>query len=173
MKNLKTLLVGAGMFVASTGLATAASVTGNLNVALTLSTFCSMNATGSNPLALTFPTAANLTQPVSSTAATVLNVTCSAGTVYTIKLGDGLNRITNGDRQLAREGGAGTESKIPYKLSRQANGVEEWVPGTAFAPTAPGSGAAQPFQIWGLIPATTATLIPGTYKDTVVITVDY
>lgn len=169
MKHMRSFLAGAGLLVASTGLASAATVGGNLNVALTISTFCSVIS----PPALTFPTTGTLTQPVSSTAATTLNVTCSAGTSYSIKLGDGANRIAGGDRQLVREGGANTESKIPYKLSRQANGVEEWVPGTAFSPTAPGSGAAQPFSIWGYIPATTATLIPGTYKDTVVITVDY
>ena len=173
MKHLKTLLIGAGVLVASTGLASAATATGNLNVAVTISSFCSMNATSGSPLGLAFPTSGSLTQPVSTAAAVILNVTCSAGTPYTIKLGDGLNKATSGDRQMAREGGATTESKIPYKLSRQANGVEEWVPGTAFTPTSPGSGAAQAFSIWGYIPATSSTLVVGTYKDTVVVTIDY
>ncbi|MFM8699897.1 MAG: spore coat U domain-containing protein [Hyphomicrobiales bacterium] len=172
MKHLKTILAGAALLAAGAGTASAATVTGNLNVALTLSTFCSMNASGTAPLALTFPTAANLTQPVGTTTAAILNVTCSAGTVYSIKLGNGLNK-TGADRQLARDGGGNTENKVPYKLSRQANGVEEWVPDVAFTPTSPGSGVAQPFNIWGFIPATSAVLLPGTYKDTVVITLDY
>jgi spore coat protein U-like protein len=171
MKHLKTLLVGAGLLVASTGLASAATATGNLNVAVTISSFCSMNATAGLPLNLTFPTTGNLTQPVASAAATILNVTCSAGTPYTIKLGEGLNKLTDGDRQMVRAGGT---LKIPYKLSRQALGVEEWGPGAAFTPTSPGSGAAQAFSIFGYIPAIGGTQpTPGTYTDTVVITIDY
>ena len=171
MKHLKTLLVGAGLLLASTGLASAATATGNLNVAVTISSFCSMNATAGSPLNLTFPTTGTLTQPVASAAATILNVTCSAGTPYTIKLGEGLNKLTDGDRQMVRAGGT---LKIPYKLSRQALGVEEWGPGAAFTPTSPGSGAAQAFSIFGYIPAIVGTQpTPGTYTDTVVITIDY
>jgi spore coat protein U-like protein len=171
MKHLKTLLVGAGLLLASTGLASAATATGNLNVAVTISSFCSMNATAGSPLNLTFPTTGTLTQPVASAAATILNVTCSAGTPYTIKLGEGLNKLTDGDRQMVRAGGT---LKIPYKLSRQALGVEEWGPGAAFTPTSPGSGAAQAFSIFGYIPAIGGTQpTPGTYTDTVVITIDY
>ena len=171
MNHLKTLLVGAGLLVASTGLASAATATGNLNVAVTISSFCSMNATAGSPLNLTFPTTGTLTQPVASAAATILNVTCSAGTPYTIKLGEGLNKLTDGDRQMVRAGGT---LKIPYKLSRQALGVEEWGPGAAFTPTSPGSGAAQAFSIFGYIPAIVGTQpTPGTYTDTVVITIDY
>jgi outer membrane usher protein len=171
MKHLKTLLVGAGLLVASTGLASAATTTGNLNVAVTISSFCSMNATAGSPLNLAFPTTGTLTQPVASAAATILNVTCSAGTPYTIKLGEGLNKLTDGDRQMVR---AGQAVKIPYKLSRQALGVDEWGPGAVFTPTSPGSGAAQAFSIFGYIPAIVGTQpTPGTYNDTVVITIDY
>ena len=171
MKHLKTLLVGAGLLAASTGLASAATTTGNLNVAVTISSFCSMNATAGSPLNLTFPATGTLTQPVASAAAATLNVTCSAGTPYTIKLGEGLDRVAGGDRQMVRAGGA---VKIPYKLSRQALGVEEWGPGAAFTPTSPGSGAAQAFSIFGYIPAIVGTQpTPGTYTDTVVITIDY
>jgi spore coat protein U-like protein len=68
----------------------------------------------------------------------------------------------------------GGETKIPYKLSRQANGVEEWVPDTYLTPAKSGSGAAQAFNIWGYIPAITATQPGvGSYKDTVIITIDY
>lgn len=174
MKHLKTLLVGAGVLVASTGLASAATATGNLNVALTVSSFCSINASAGSPLGLTFPTAGTLAQPVSTAAATVLNVTCSAGTAYKIKLGTGLNRVTDGDRQMVKEGGVAADPKIIYKLSRQANGVEEWLPDTFFTPLNPGSGAAQAFNIWGYIPAITGTQPGvGTYRDTVLITIDY
>ncbi len=171
MKLLKTLLVGAGLLAASTGLVSAATATGNLNVALTVSSFCSINASAGSPLGLTFPTAGTLAQPVSTAAATVLNVTCSAGTAYKIKLGTGLDRLTDGDRQMKKDGG---DTKIAYKLSRQANGVEEWVPDTYFTPANPGSGAAQAFNIWGYIPAITGTQPGvGTYRDTVTITIDY
>jgi len=171
MKLLKTLLVGAGLLAASTGLASASTATGNLNVAVTISSFCSMNATSGSPLSLTFPTTGSLTQPVASAAATTLNVTCSAGTAYKIKLGTGLDRVTDGDRQMKKDGG---DTKISYKLSRQANGVEEWVPDTYFTPANSGSGAAQAFNIWGYIPAITGTQPGvGSYKDTVIITIDY
>lgn len=174
MKHLKTLLVGAGLLAASTGLASAATATGNLSVAITISSFCSINASAASPLGLTFPTAGTLAQPVSTAAATVLNVTCSAGTAYRIKLGTGLNRVTDGDRQMVKDGGVSTDTKIPYKLSRQANGVEEWAPDTFFTPVNSGSGAAQAFNIWGYIPAITGTQPSvGTYKDTVVINIDY
>ena len=69
---------------------------------------------------------------------------------------------------------AGGTVKIPYKLSRQALGVEEWGPGATFTPTSPGSGSAQAFSIFGYIPAIVGTQpTPGTYTDTVVITIDY
>jgi len=171
MKLLKTLLVGAGLLAASTGLASAATATGNLSVALTISSFCSINGSATSPLGLTFPTAGTLAQPVSTAAATVLNVTCSAGTAYKIKLGTGLDRLTDGDRQMKKDGG---DTKIAYKLSRQANGVEEWLPDTFFTPLNPGSGAAQAFNIWGYIPTITGTQPGvGTYRDTVLITIDY
>ena len=50
----------------------------------------------------------------------------------------------------------------------------KWVPDTYFTPANPGSGAAQAFNIWGYIPAITGTQPGvGSYKDTVVITIDY
>ena len=84
---------------------------------------------------------------------------------------NGLDRLTDGDRQMKKDGG---DTKIAYKLSRQANGVEEWVPDTYFTPANSGSGAAQAFNIWGYIPAITGTQPGvGSYKDTVIITIDY
>ncbi len=167
MKHLKTLLVGAGVLLASTGLASAATATGNLNVALTLNSSCSVAGA-----TLTFPNSSSLAAPVQSAAAVTVNVTCSAGTSYTLAVGSGGNRIPSGDRQMAKDGGAATDPKIPYKLSRAAGGIDEYLPGVASASII-GTGAAQAYSIFGFVPAMVTTPSVGTYKDTVVITIDY
>ena len=167
MKHLKTLLVGAGVLVASTGLASAATTPPvNMPISLVIGSSCSVTAA-----AMTFPATFSLTTAVSSPAA-IVAVTCSSGTSYTMTIGPGANRIPNGNRQLKRDGALDTDTKIPYTLTRVTGGNDEYPVGTP-TPTLTGTGAAQNYNIFGFIPVMATTPAVGTYRDTVAITVDY
>ena len=167
MKLLKTLLVGAGLLAASTGLASAATTPPvNMPISLAIVSSCSVTAA-----LMTFPATFSLTTAVSSPAA-IVAVTCSSGTSYTMTIGPGANRIPNGNRQLKRDGATDTDTKIPYTLTRVTGGNDEYPVGTP-TPTLTGTGAAQNYNIFGFIPVMATTPTVGTYRDTVAITVDY
>ena len=78
MKHLKTLLVGAGLLVASTGLASAQSY--NLNASIVITKSCTLPAGGS-VFTLGFPNSGSLQGQTIAATGSTLNVNCTAGTV--------------------------------------------------------------------------------------------
>ncbi|BCH28968.1 hypothetical protein MesoLjLc_08980 [Mesorhizobium sp. L-8-10] len=100
-------------------------------------------------------------------AASGLGVTCTQGTAYTV----GLNNGVTGTGPMARRMTKGAEAVV-YGLYKDTGRTQPWgnsggelVPGT-------GSGATQNLPVYGRVPAQT-TPSPGTYTDTVVVTVTY
>lgn len=104
-------------------------------------------------------------------ATTTLSVTCSNQTTYNIGLDSGLN---GGGSVTARKmkGGPANEL-ISYSMSTNSARSTNW--GNTIATdtvSATGSGSAQSYTIYGRVPPQT-TPQPGTYTDTVTLTVTY
>ncbi|MCU4502465.1 spore coat U domain-containing protein [Acinetobacter sp. WU_MDCI_Abxe161] len=111
------------------------------------------------------------------TAQGAVNTTCNFGTPYSIYLGNGNNRITGGFRRMVNS----NNEFIPYQLYKDSNYSTVWdatggvtsVGGTGGV-SKTGTGSAQSTPVYGKIPQGTAIASrPGTYSDSVVVTVTY
>lgn len=98
-----------------------------------------------------------------------VTATCTPGTTYTISLGGGTANAAPTARKMAK----GAET-ITYGLYKDVNHTQPWgdaaTPGSTVAGT--GNGAAQVLTVYGRVPPQT-TPTPGTYTDTVVVTLTY
>ncbi len=102
-------------------------------------------------------------------AATTLQVTCSATTPYTISLDGGLSGATDPTaRKMTR-----SSQSVTYGLYQDAARSLPWgntIGSNTVAAT--GTGLSQPFWVYGRV-AQQTTPGPGTYTDTIVVTVTY
>lgn len=132
------------------------------NVTATNASTCSVSAT-----ALDFGTVGVLQGATDG--ASTLAVSCALATPYTIGLNGGNAAATNPAQRKMSNGG----EQITYGLYRDAARSQLWG-NTAGVDTAAGtgSGIGQAFTVYGRMPAQT-TPSPGTYTDTIVITVTY
>ncbi|GAM30110.1 putative biofilm synthesis domain protein [Acinetobacter calcoaceticus] len=111
------------------------------------------------------------------TAQGAVNSTCNFGTPYSIYLGDGNNRIAGGFRRMT----SGNNEFIPYQLYKDSNYSTVWDAtggvtnvGGAGGVSKTGSGSAQTTPVYGKIPqGTSIASTPGSYSDSVVVTVTY
>ncbi|WP_046791848.1 spore coat protein U domain-containing protein [Tatumella morbirosei] len=101
---------------------------------------------------------------------------CNYGTAYTIYLGDGNNRISGSYRRMAYG-----SYLMPYQLYKDSTYSSVWdatggttATGGSGGVTSSGTGANQTFVVYGQIPkGVTLPTVPGSYTDTVVVTVTY
>jgi spore coat protein U-like protein len=106
-----------------------------------------------------------------------VNTTCNFGTPYSIYLGDGNNRISGGFRRMVNS----NNEFIPYQLYKDSNYSTVWDAtggvtsvGGAGGVSKTGTGSAQSTPVYGKIPqGTSIASRPGTYSDSVVVTVTY
>ncbi|QXB46309.1 Csu type fimbrial protein [Acinetobacter seifertii] len=106
-----------------------------------------------------------------------VNTTCNSGTPYSIYLGDGNNRISGGFRRMANS----NNEFIPYQLYKDAAYSSVWDAtggvnsvGGPGGVSGTGTGNAQTTTVYGKIPqGTTIASRPGSYSDSVVVTVTY
>lgn len=111
------------------------------------------------------------------TAQGAINSTCNYGTPYSIYLGDGNNRIAGGFRRMINS----NNEFIPYQLYKDSNYSTVWDAtggvtnvGGAGGVSGTGTGNAQTTPVYGKIPqGTSIASRPGTYSDSVVVTVTY
>ena len=104
-----------------------------------------------------------------SNGATSINTTCSALTPYTVWLGGGLLNIAN---PAARQMQSGA-NRLTYGIYRDSNRTLDWgsTPGVdVFSDS--GLGGLVSTQVYGRVQSQ-ATPPPGTYTDTVVVTINY
>ncbi|WP_366936220.1 spore coat protein U domain-containing protein [uncultured Nitratireductor sp.] len=96
-----------------------------------------------------------------------VDVRCTPGSAYTIALNGGNAGAPPTERKMTK----GSET-VTYGLYRDAARSQPW--GTEVGTTVPGSGngAGQSFTVYGRVPPQN-TPSPGTYVDTVVVTVTY
>ncbi|AEG58266.1 spore coat U domain-containing protein [Sinorhizobium meliloti] len=98
-----------------------------------------------------------------------VSVTCTPGTTYTVSLNGG----TTNSPPTARKMSKGTET-VTYGLYKDAARSQPWgdatTPGSTVAGA--GNGLVQQLTVYGRVPPQT-TPSPGTYTDTVVVTLTY
>jgi spore coat protein U-like protein len=170
MRAAIVIAVSVGGFLFRGAPAQALNQTNNLTVQMVISASCTINAA-----TLTFPSASGtslLTTAV--TANTTVSVTCTSTSPYAIGMGQGNNysggnRMTNGTNFL------------PYGLYVDAGYTHPWTTAasnntcttTNSCYLGTGSGQPQPISIYGQVPTVTTAPAPGTYSDTVLMTITY
>ncbi|MDP2738278.1 MAG: spore coat U domain-containing protein [Pseudorhodobacter sp.] len=98
-----------------------------------------------------------------------IDVTCTANSDFDIGLGYGFYGTGPNDRQMRDTGG----NQIGYGLYQDAARSITWAElGDGAAQPGTGSGAGQSFTVYGRVPAQ-PTPPPGSYSDTVVVTITY
>lgn len=100
---------------------------------------------------------------------TTLNVTCTSGAPYTVKLSAGANPSTAGDINTRRMKN-GASDYVGYNLYSDSPGGTAWDNTTGVSRS--GTGSAEAITVYGRV-AAQATPPAGTYTDTVTVTVSY
>jgi spore coat protein U-like protein len=164
---LKTALLSAVLGCVVLGLTSTSTVaqtnpaTTTFNVTATVLKDCIVSAT-----ALPF---GNYTGAVVNASSTV-TVTCTSGTTYTVGLNPGLTTgatVTTRQMGITQPAGGLNYSLLTtsYTGANWGNSSGSWVSGT-------GSGAAQALTVYGVLPAA-QYVPPGSYTDTIAVTVTY
>ena len=160
---LKSLLLAAPLLLIP-GMASAQTATTQFNVQITIAGECQINSAEN----LDFGNAGVLGANVD--AASDVEVLCTSSTPFDLGLDEGLGTGASVDTRLMTGPGAAT---IQYALYRNAARTVLWgetVGVDTLAGT--GTGAAQSFTVYGRVPPQAAPA-PGTYTDTVTLTLTY
>jgi spore coat protein U-like protein len=151
--------------------AQAGTQTNNLTVQITITASCTINAS-----TLTFPaTAGTALTGAAVTGSTTVSVTCTNTSPYSIGMGQGAN-YSGGSNRMASGG-----NFLPYTLYVDAAYTHPWTTGATNSTCTTanqcylgtGSGSAQSISIYGQVPTTASAPAPGTYSDTVLMTITY
>lgn len=107
---------------------------------------------------------------------TTIAVRCPVGTAYNIGLRPSNGNSTGGGVMQGSGGGSAPAATLPYQLRRGSASGQVW--GNTASPSGPGngvggtgSGAEQTFPVFVSVPST--NVAPGTYRDTVIVTVHF
>lgn len=149
----------------SGGAASAASVTDQFDVTITITDSCEITTP---PNDLDFGSYGLLLSDKTGT--TSIGVTCTSGLDYDIGLDAGANPSTGGDTNTRRMTNSG--NFVSYDL-KKPDGTTHW--GNTISTdtlSSTGTGDAQSFTVNGLVPAQT-TPPAATYTDTITVTVTY
>lgn len=162
MKKLSLLLAALLPLLAQAGTA------GNsFQVTATVTSACTVSGTTLNFGASIDPLAAATPLDATST----LSVQCTNTTPYTVSLNAGVNAggASNFGSRLMKSG----SNTLGYQLYLDAGRATVWGDGTASSTSAgTGTGSAQTLTIYGRLPSL-ANVVPGSYTDTVTVTVSY
>jgi spore coat protein U-like protein len=131
-------------------------------VTATDTTNCSVNAS-----TLNFGSVGVLRSAVDATSS--ITVTCTNALPYTVALDGGLSGASNPSQRVMSQ----ASQNITYGLYRDSARAQPWGDSVGTnAAAGSGSGLAQTLTVYGRVPAQT-TPSPGTYSDTVVVTISY
>ena len=146
----------------SISIAQAATATGQFNVTLTLQAECRLTSTSN----VAFGTSGAITTPLTATGSVV--VQCTNTTPFNVGLNAGTGSGATVTNRLMSSGG----STIGYALYRDAGRTQNWgnTVGTD-TQSGTGTGAAQTLTVYGSVPVPATLPAPGTYTDTVQVTV--
>ena len=149
----------------------AGTSTANLTVQVTVTASCTINASTLNFGTVAGTVLATTLQSGSTTVA----VTCTNSSPYSIAMDNGQN-VSGAQRRMANGG-----NFINYNLYTDSAHTYPWTTATSsttctttndcFLGT--GNGSSQTVNIYGTVPATSTAPTPGTYSDTVTMTITY
>jgi len=146
----------------------ATTTTSSLGVSATVVSSCVVSGATLNFGSAIDPTSASL--PID--ASTTMTVQCTATTPYSVALNAGLNAgsATNFSARAMKSGSL----TLGYQLYADTLRTVVWGDGTSLSGVLPGvgTGSNQTLTIYGRLPSLTGT-VPGTYTDTVTVTVTY
>jgi len=154
----------AACLLLSAGASQATTTTTTFNVTITLVNTCTINSAST----LSFGGSVgvlNTNIPATST----ISVTCTTGAAYDIGLDAGTGTGATVAARKMTSGG----STVTYSLYKEVGHTNVW--GTTIGTdtvASTGTGAAQSFTVFGLVPPQT-TPAAGTYTDTITVTVTY
>lgn len=103
------------------------------------------------------------------TATSIVDVTCTAGSAFNVGLGYGITGSNINDRHMRTPQG----NRVRYQLYKDQARTQPWglpADGVSFLDT--GTGIKRGLTVYGLVPQQT-TPPPGSYSDTVTVTVTY
>ncbi|HXG27581.1 MAG TPA: spore coat U domain-containing protein [Nevskiales bacterium] len=158
----KTLVTAAGIALVAPGMAAAATTTTTFQVTATVTSACSVSATN-----LSFG-AYDPTSAIPKDATSTINVTCTLLAPYAVRLSGG----GSGDT-AARVMDGGTSTDLGYQLYSDALRTTVWGnTGTDDVAGVGGGLVAVPHTVYGRI-AAGQDVEPGSYVDTVTVSVDF
>lgn len=153
--------------IAPSQAANPATASGTFQVGATILVAC--NVTGST---LTFGGAIDpLQTPGPVDASTTLNVTCTKTTPYSVALNAGTNAGSgsNFGSRVMKSG----NNNLPYQLYLDAGRTQVWGDGNSSGLfTGTGTGSQQQLTVYGRLPSLNG-IVPGSYADTVTLTITY
>ncbi len=166
---LSSLAIGAGLMFSAIQEAHAATpVTNTFQVTATITSSCTVSGSNLNFGSAIDPLAVGVPLDATST----LTVTCSNTTPYTVALNAGANAggSTNFTSRTMKSG----SDTLGYQLYVDSGRTSVWGDGTSSssAKNGTGTGAAQSHSVYGRIPSL-ANVVPGSYTDTVTVTISY
>jgi spore coat protein U-like protein len=162
-----------GMFNSSA--ARAFTTVGDMIVTAALDTACSVSAS---------PMTFGIVLPgVDKETEAIVTAVCTLATTYTLDLGDGVNPIATGGipQNLYRRQMAAGANRLPYMVFQDATHATEIAASAAgtkaydnLLTSTVGNGLDQPKPIYGrIVGAETTDVLPGSYIDTVVVTIAF
>lgn len=166
---LSSLAIGAGLlFSAAQEAHGATPVNNTFQVTATISSSCTVSGSNLNFGSAIDPLAVGVPLDATST----LSVNCSNTTPYTVSLNAGANAggATNFTTRTMKSG----SDTLGYQLYLDSGRSTVWGDGTSSssAKNGTGTGSVQSLSVYGRIP-TLANVVPGSYTDTVTVTVSY
>ena len=150
------------------GAVAAGTVTNTFNISATLISACSVSGA-----TLSFGTAVNpLSTAVPLDATSTLSVQCTNTTAYAVALNAGTN--AGGASNFGGRAMASGANSIGYQLYSDTGRSTVWGDGSNSSSTVSGtgSGSTQTLTIYGRVPSLSGA-VPGSYSDTVTVTVSY
>ena len=117
---------------------------------------------------MSFGTIAGLT--TAQATSNQIGITCTKGAVYSVALNNGMNGGTGPTKRILI---SSANQKLSYGIFKDAAHVQAWGATTgANTQAGTGSGTTQNLTAYALLPAQ-GNPNPGTYSDTVVVTIKY
>ncbi len=166
-RPLTRILFATAMTFAAHG-ASAATSSGSFQVNATVVSSCTVSGSLLNFGSALDPLSAAVPVDASST----LTVQCTNTTPYAVALNAGVNAggATNFSSRAIKNG----SNTLAYQLYTDSGRSTVWGDGTASSSTSngTGTGSTQTLTIYGRLP-TLANSVPGTYSDTVTVTITY
>jgi len=168
MRNFKFLLLLAPVALLASGPSQATTAGNTFQVTATVTSACTVSGT-----TLNFGSAINPLSTVTPLDATSsLSVQCTNTTPYTVALNAGAN--AGGASVFSARAMKSGSNSLGYQLYLDSGRATVWGDATNTSSTLAGTGTgnAQSLTIYGRIPSL-ANVVPGSYSDTVTVTVSY